>query len=35
VTLFAARGLLESGTEPVTAAFRFVASTFSDVEIFD
>jgi ketosteroid isomerase-like protein len=34
VTLFAARGLLESGTEPVTAAFRFVASTFSDVEIF-
>jgi len=35
VTLFAARGLLESGTEPVTAAFRFVASTFSDVETFD
>jgi hypothetical protein len=34
VTLFAARDLLESGTEPVTAAFRFVASTFSDVEIF-
>jgi hypothetical protein len=29
VTLFAARGLLESGTEPVTAAFRFVASTLS------
>ena len=35
MTLFAARGLLESGTEPVTAAFRFVASTFSDVETFD
>jgi hypothetical protein len=34
VTLFAARGLVDSGTEPVTAAFRFVASTFSDVEIF-
>jgi hypothetical protein len=34
VTLFAARDLLESGTEPMTAAFRFVASTFSDVEIF-
>jgi ketosteroid isomerase-like protein len=34
VTLFTARGLLESGTEPATAAFRFVASTFSDVEIF-
>ena len=34
MTLFAARDLLESGTEPMTAAFRFVASTFSDVEIF-
>jgi hypothetical protein len=31
VTLFAARGLVDSGTEPVTETFRFVASTFSDV----
>jgi len=35
VTLFAARGLVDSGTEPVTETFRFVASTFSDVEAFD
>lgn len=35
VTLFAARGLVDSGTEPVTATFRFVASTFSDVVTFD
>ena len=35
VTLFAARGLVDSGTEPVTATFRFVASTFSDVATFD
>jgi ketosteroid isomerase-like protein len=31
----AARGLVDSGTEPVTATFRFVASTFSDVVTFD
>lgn len=35
VTLFAARGLIDSGTEPVTATFRFVASAFSDVATFD
>jgi hypothetical protein len=35
VTLFAARGLVDSGTEPLTATFRFVASTFSDVVTFD
>ena len=35
VTLFAARGLVDSGTEPVTETFRFVASTFSDVGTFD
>ena len=35
VTLFAARGLVDSGTEPVTETFRFVASTFSDVATFD
>jgi ketosteroid isomerase-like protein len=35
VTLFAARGLVDSGTEPVTKTFRFVASTFSDVGSFD
>jgi ketosteroid isomerase-like protein len=35
VTLFAARGLVDSGTEPVTATFRLVASTFSDVATFD
>ena len=35
VTLFAPRGLVDFGTEPVTATFRFVASTFSDVATFD
>jgi ketosteroid isomerase-like protein len=35
VTLFAARGLVDSGTGPVTATFRFVASTFSDIVTFD
>jgi ketosteroid isomerase-like protein len=35
VTLFAARGLVDSGTEPVTATFRFVASTLLDVVTFD
>ena len=28
-------GLVDSGTEPVTETFRFVASTFSDVGTFD
>jgi len=35
VTLFAARGLVDSGTEAVTKTFRFVASTFSGVRNFD
>jgi hypothetical protein len=35
VTLFAARGLVDAGTERVTKTFRFVASTFSDVRSFE
>ena len=35
VTLFAARGLVDAGTERVTTTFRFVAATFSDVRSFE
>ena len=35
VTLFAARGLVDAGTERVTKTFRFVASTFSDMRSFE
>ena len=35
VTLFAARGLVDTGSERVTKTFRFVASTFSDVRSFE
>ena len=35
VTLFAARGLVSRGTEPVTKTFEDVASTFSDVRDFE
>jgi ketosteroid isomerase-like protein len=35
VTLFAARGLVDTGTEEVTKTFRYVASTFSEARSFD
>ncbi len=35
VTLFAARGLVDAGSERVTKTFRFVASTFSNVRRFE
>jgi ketosteroid isomerase-like protein len=35
VTLFAARGLVNTGTADVTKVFEYVASTFSDVRSFD
>jgi ketosteroid isomerase-like protein len=35
VTLFAARGLCDTGTERVTKTFRWVASTFSDVRGYE
>ena len=35
VTLLAARGMCESGTQPVTATFRRVAAWFSDVQDYD
>ena len=35
VTLFAARGLVDAGSERVTKTFRFVASTFSGVRSFE
>jgi ketosteroid isomerase-like protein len=35
VTLFAARGLVDAGSERVTKTFRLVASTFSNVRSFE
>jgi hypothetical protein len=35
VTLFAARELVDTGSERVTKTFRFMASTFSDVRSFE
>ena len=35
MTLFAARGLVDAGSERVTKTFRFVASTFSNVRSFE
>ena len=35
VTLFAARGLVDAGSERVTKTFRFVASTFLNVRSFE
>ena len=35
VTLFAARGLVDAGSDRVTKTFRFVASTFSNVRSFE
>ena len=35
VTLFAARGLVDAGSERVMKTFRFVASTFSNVRSFE
>ena len=35
MTLFAARGLVDAGSERVTKTFRFVASTFSNVCSFE